>query len=85
MFGKERQPSSKTLASLEEETTRGLTSTRSASLRALSPVSLNTMRRAFTPTWGAARPTPSSLQESDKIRRRRRRRRRRRKTVRRSV
>ncbi len=57
--GKERQPSSPSTRWRPMLMTRGFTSVISSSPR--RPVGLNTMSRTFTPTCGAARPTPSSL------------------------
>ena len=66
MRGKERQPSSKGTASSESSTISGLI--RTCSLRPPGcPVSLNTISLIFTPTWGAAKPTPSSLCTSSEL------------------
>lgn len=60
MPGNDKHPSSNGRRGPPDEMTRGLTSTTSSSGLAASPSGLNTMRRRLTPTWGAARPTPSS-------------------------
>mmetsp|Transcript_5996 Transcript_5996/g.11360 ORF Transcript_5996/g.11360 Transcript_5996/m.11360 type:complete len:218 (-) Transcript_5996:20-673(-) len=56
--GKLRHPSSSVASASAFPTISGLTHTVSSIHFDLSPLGLYTMRRLFTPTWGAARPTP---------------------------
>ena len=61
ILGKDKHPSSSTFASSLVLIILGLTRTTSSDFLSLLPDWLKTMRLTLTPTWGADKPTPSSL------------------------